>query len=1336
MILHSVTMCSLILYYHPHYIAFCLYNVFTYFILPSTWYCILFVQHVHLFHITIHMILHSVCTSVHIVHITIHMILHSVCMRSLIPYYHPHDIAFCLYNMFTYSILPSTWYCILFVRVHLSHITIHKILHSVTTCSLILYYHPHDIAFCLYNVFTYSILPSTWYCILFVQHVHLFHITIHTILHSVCTRCSRSPHYHPHDIAFCLYAFNYSILPSTWYCILFVQRVHLFHITIHMILHSVCTTCSLISYYHPHDIAFCLYNVNTYSILPSTWYCILCVQRVHLFHITIHMIVHSVCTMCSLIPYYHPHDIAFCYNVFTYSILPSTLYCILLVQRVHLFHITIHMILHSVCTTCSLIPYYHPHDIAFCLYKCSHSPHYHPHDSAFCLYDVFAYSILPSTWYCILLQCVHLFYITIHIILHSACTTCSLISYYHPHDIAFCLYNMFTYSILPSTWYCILLVQRVLLFHITIHMILHSVCTTCSLIPYYHPHDIAFCYNVFAYSILPSTWYFILFVQRVHLFHITIHMILHSVTTCSLIPYYHPHDITFCLYNMFTYSILPSTWYCILFVQRVHLFHITIHMILHSVCTTSSLIPYYHPHYIAFCLYNVFAYFILPSTWYCILFVQHVHLFHITIHMILHSVCTSVHIVHITIHMILHSVCTRSLIPYYHPHDIAFCLYNMFTYSILPSTWYCILFVQRVHLSHITIHKILHSVTSCSLILYYHPHDIAFCLYNVFTYSILPSTWYCILFVQHVHLFHITIHMILHSVCTCSLIPYYHPHDIAFCVYNVFTYSILPSTWYCILFVQRVHLFHITIHMILHCVTTCSLIPYYRPHDIAFCLYNMFTYSILPSTWYCILFVQRVQLFHITIHMILHSVTTCSLIPYYHPHDISFCLYNVFTYSILPSTWYCILFVQHVHLFHITIHMILHSVCTTCSLIPYYHPQDIAFCYIMFTYSILPSTWYCILLVQRVHLFHITIHMILHSVCTTCSLIPYYHPHDIAFCLYVFTYSILPSTWYCILCVQRVHLFHITIHMILHSVCTTCSLIPYYHPHDIALCYNVFTYSLLPSTRYCILFVQHVHLFHITIHMILHSVCTTCSIIPYYHPHDIAFCYNVFAYSILPSTWYFILFVQRVHLFHITIHMILHSVCTTCSLIPYYHPHDIAFCLYNVFTYPILPSTRYCILLHHVHLFYITIHMILHSACTTCSLIPYYHPHDIAFCLYNMFTYSILPSTWYCILFVRVHLFHITIHMILHSVCTTCSLIPYYHPHDIAFCYNVFTYSLLPSTWYYILFVQHVHLFHITIHMILHSVCTTCSLIPYYHPHDIAFCVYNVFTYSILPSTW
>ena len=649
-------------------------------------------------------------------------------------------------------------------------------------------------------------------------------------------------------------------------------------------------------------------------------------------------------------------------------------------------------------------------------------------------------------------------------------------------------------------------------------------------------------------------------------------MVLHSVcTTCSL-PYYHPHDIAFCLYNMFTYSILPSTWYCILFVQRVHLFHITIHMILRSVRTTCSLIPYYHPHDSAFCLYDVFAYSILPSTWYCILFVQRVHLFHITIHMILHSVTTC------------------SLIPYYHPHDIAFCLYNMFTYSILPSTWYCILFVQRVHLSYITIHKMLHSVTTCSLILYYHPHDIAFCLYNVFTYSILPYTWYCILFVQGVHIVHITIHMILHSVCTRSLIPYYHPHDIAFCLYNVFTYSILPSTWYCIL-LQRVHLFLITIHMILHFVcTTCSLIPYYHPHDIAFCLYNVFTYSILPSTLYCILLVQRVHLFHITIHMILHSVcTTCSLIPYYHPHDIAFCLYKcshsphyhphdiafclyAFTYSILPSTWYCILFVQHVHLFHITIHMILHSVCTTCSLIQYYHPQDIAFCYIMFTYSILPSTWYCILLVQRVHLFHITIHMILHSVCTTCSLIPYYHPHDIAFCLYVFTYSILPSTWYCILCVQRVHLFHITIHMILHSVCTTCSLIPYYHPHDIAFCYNVFTYSLLPSTRYCILFVQHVHLFHITIHMILHSVCTTCSIIPYYHPHDIAFCYNVFAYSILPSTWYFILFVQRVHLFHITIHMILHSV-TTCSLIPYYHPHDITFCLYNMFTYSILPST-------------------------------------------------------------------------------------------------------------------------------------------------------------------
>ena len=451
--------------------------------------------------------------------------------------------------------------------------------------------------------------------------------------------------------------------------------------------------------------------------------------------------------------------------------------------------------------------------------------------------------------------------------------------------------------------------------------------------------------------------------------------------------------------------------------------------------------------------------------------------------MILHSVCTSVHIVHITIHIILHSVCMRSLTPYYHPHDIAFCLYTMFTYSILPSTWYCILFVQRVHLSHITIHKMLHSVTTCSLILYYHPHDIAFCLYNVFTYSILPSTWYCILFVQHVHLFHITIHMILHSVCTwCSRSPHYHPHDIAFCLY-AFTYSILPSTWYCILFVQHVHLFHITIHMILHSVCTsvhvvhitihmilhsvctCSLIPHYHPHDIAFCLYNMFTYSILPSTWYWLLFVQRVHLFHITIHMILHSVCTCSLIPHYHPHDIAFCLYNMFTYSILPSTWYWLLFVQRVHLFHITIHMILHSVCTTCSLIPYYHPQDIAFCYNVFIYSILPSTWYCILLVQRVHLFHITIHMILHSVCTRCSRSPHYHPHDIAFCLYnVFT-SILPSTWYYILFVQRVHLFHITIHMILHSVCTTCSLIPYYHPHDIALCvYNVFTYSILPST--------------------------------------------------------------------------------------------------------------------------------------------------------------------------------------------------------------------------------------------------------------------------------
>ena len=844
MILHSVcTTCSRSPHYHPHDIAFCLYNVFTYSALPSTWYCILFVQHVHLFHITIHMILY-----------------------------------FCLYNVFTYSILPSTWYCILFVRVHLFHITIHMILHSVcTTCSLIPYYHPHDIAFCLYNVFTYSILPSTWYCILFVQRVHLFHITIHMILHSVYN------------------VFTYSILPSTWYCILFVQRVHLFHITIHMILHSVCTTCSLIPYYHPHDIAFCVYNVFTYSILPSTWY----------------VFTYSFCAFCtcSLIPYYHPHDIAFClYNVFTYSILPSTWYCILCVQRVHLFHITIHMIVHSVCT-CSLIPYYHSHD------------------SAFCLYNVLAYSTLPSTWYCILfVQRVH-FHITIHIILHSVCTTCSLIPYYHPHDIAFCLYNMFNYSILPSTWYCILL-QRVRLFHITIHMIFHSVCsvcTTCSLILYYHPHDIAFCYNVFTYSLLPSTWYCILFVQRVHLFHITIHMILHSVcTTCPLIPYYHPHDSAFC-------------------VQRVRLFHITIHMIVHSVCTTCSLILYYHPHDIAFCY--VFTYSLLPSTWYCILFVQRVHLFHITIHMILHSVCTflitihstfvqHVHLFHITIHMIVHSVCTTcSLIPYYHSHDSAFCAYNVlvhlfhitihmvvhsvctnvFAYSILPSTWYCILFVQRVHLFHITIHMILHSVcTTCSLIPYYHPH------------SILPSTWYCILCVQRVHLFHITIHMIVHSV-TCSLIPYYHPHDIAFCVYNVFTYSILPSTWYCILFVQRVHLFHITIHMILHSVTTCSLIPYYHPHDIAFCLYNMFTYSILPSTWYCILFVQRVQLFHITIHMILHSVTTCSLIPYYHPHDIAFCLYNVFTYSILPSTWYCIL-LQRVHLFLIT--MILHSVFT------------------------------------------------------------------------------------------------------------------------------------------------------------------------------------------------------------------------------------------------------------------------------------------------------------------------------------------------------------------------------------------------------------------------
>ena len=134
--------------------------------------------------------------------------------------------------------------------------------------------------------------------------------------------------------------------------------------------------------------------------------------------------------------------------------------------------------------------------------------------------------------------------------------------------------------------------------------------------------------------------------------------------------------------------------------------------------------------------------------------------------------------------------------------------------------------------------------------------------------------------------------MIVHSVCTmCSLIPYYHSHGIAFCLYNMFTYSILPSTWYCIL-LQRVHLFHITIHMILHSVcTTCSLIPYYHPHDIAFCLYNVFTYSILPSTWYCILFVQRVHLFHITIHMIVYSV--CAML---------------FAYSILPSTWYCILF--------------------------------------------------------------------------------------------------------------------------------------------------------------------------------------------------------------------------------------------------------------------------------------------------------------------------------------------------------------------------------------------------------------------------------------------
>ena len=364
-------------------------------------------------------------------------------------------------------------------------------------------------------------------------------------------------------------------------------------------------------------------------------------------------------------------------------------------------------------------------------------------------------------------------------ILHSACTTCSLIPYYHPHDSAFCVNNVFAYSILPSTWWCILFVQCVRLFHIIIHMILHSVCTTCSLIPYYHPHDIAFCYNVFTYSLLPSTWYCILLVQHVHLFHITIHMIVHSVwTTCSLIPYYHPHDSAFCLYNVFAYSILSSTWYCILCVQLVRLFHITIHMILHSVCTTCSLIPYYHPHDIAFC-YNVFTYSLLPSTWYCILRVQHVQLFHITIHMIVHSVWT-----------------TCSLIPYYHPHDSAFCLYNVFAYSILSSTWYCSLFVPRVHLFHITIHMILHSVTTCSLIPYYHPHDIAFCLYNMFTNSILPSTWYCILLVQRVRLFHIIIHMILHSVCTtCSLIPYYHPHDIAFCVYNMFNYSILPSTW-------------------------------------------------------------------------------------------------------------------------------------------------------------------------------------------------------------------------------------------------------------------------------------------------------------------------------------------------------------------------------------------------------------------------------------------------------------------------------------------------------------------------------------------------------------
>ena len=218
--------------------------------------------------------------------------------------------------------------------------------------------------------------------------------------------------------------------------------------------------------------------------------------------------------------------------------------------------------------------------------------------------------------------------------------------------------------------------------------------------------------------------------------------------------------------------------------------------------------------------------------------------------------------------------------------------------------------------------------------------------------------------------------------------------------------------------------------------------------------------------------------------------------------------------------------------------------------------------------------------------------------------------------------------------------------------------------------------------------------------MIVHSVCTMCSLIPYYHPHGIAFClYNMFTYSILPSTWYCIL-LQRVHLFHITIHMILHSVCTTCSLIPYYHPHDIAFCVYNVFTYSILPSTWYCILcVQRVHLFHITIHMIrVHLFHITIMILhSVQRVHLFHITIHMIFCVHSVPL--YCILFVRVHWFHITIHMILHSVCTC-------------------------------------HLFHIKIHTILHSVCTTCSLIPYYHPHDIAFCVYNVSTYSILPSTW